>query len=370
MSVEIVMYFILGFLIAGLLALMVAPALWRRAVRLTRARIEAATPMTMSEFRADKDQLRAEFAVSTRRLEAHVEDLRARLAAQLGEIDSRRSEAAQARADRDQHIAIAAEKTARTEELQTRVHELERAVADLSQRLRMRERAFADLQAGQSTEASNLPDIDALYAQLEAERRRANLLEDRLRQFEQGAATVDAADTQAEAAAELRHALAEPDRDNGAMLDTLSEAERQLAGAESRLNALLGPAGNGAATAPGQSLAHELSQDDAMGRLHDRIVSIERAVGGLAPDNAADKDDLRRQLDEVASSVSHLVYDIDGEDNAAAGAAEESLFDRVRKFAGDGFEAEVLQSADATPPARGGSLASRIAALRDLQTTR
>ena len=33
----------------------------------------------MSEFRADKDQLRAEFALSTRRLEMNVEALRRRL---------------------------------------------------------------------------------------------------------------------------------------------------------------------------------------------------------------------------------------------------------------------------------------------------
>ena len=36
--------------------------------------------MSMAEFRADKDQLRAEFAVSTRRLETTVDRLRRRLA--------------------------------------------------------------------------------------------------------------------------------------------------------------------------------------------------------------------------------------------------------------------------------------------------
>ena len=78
MLIENMMYFALGVLVAGLIALIILPAVWKRAVRLTKRRIEAATPITMAEFRADKDQLRAEFALSTRRLEVNVEMLRKR----------------------------------------------------------------------------------------------------------------------------------------------------------------------------------------------------------------------------------------------------------------------------------------------------
>ena len=56
------MYFALGLLAAGLLALVVTPAIWRRAMRLARARIEAGVPLTRAEIDADKDQLRAGFA--------------------------------------------------------------------------------------------------------------------------------------------------------------------------------------------------------------------------------------------------------------------------------------------------------------------
>jgi hypothetical protein len=63
MLIENMMYFALGLLVAGLIALIIMPAVWKRAVRLTKRRIEAATPITLSEFRADKDQLRAEFAL-------------------------------------------------------------------------------------------------------------------------------------------------------------------------------------------------------------------------------------------------------------------------------------------------------------------
>src|SRR3954468_24742678 len=104
MGIENIMYFALGLLAAALLALAVMPAVWRRAVRLTKKRIEAATPITMSEFRADKDQLRAEFALSTRRLEMNVEALRRRLSDQLRDINRKRSEVGAIKGERDNHM--------------------------------------------------------------------------------------------------------------------------------------------------------------------------------------------------------------------------------------------------------------------------
>jgi chromosome segregation ATPase len=48
--------------------------------------MEAATPLSMAEIQADKDQLRAEFAMSTRRLEMSVEQLKAKSTSQLAEL--------------------------------------------------------------------------------------------------------------------------------------------------------------------------------------------------------------------------------------------------------------------------------------------
>jgi chromosome segregation ATPase len=83
---KIIMLVALGFLAASLLALMLAPFLWRRAVRLTTRRIQGTTPLSMSDIQADKDQLRAEFAMSTRKLEMNVEDLKQRTTGQLVDI--------------------------------------------------------------------------------------------------------------------------------------------------------------------------------------------------------------------------------------------------------------------------------------------
>ncbi|MEX0627788.1 MAG: hypothetical protein WD230_04055, partial [Cucumibacter sp.] len=144
MIIENIMYFALGFLGAGLLGVMLVPSVWKRAVRLTRKRIEAATPMTLAEFRADKDQLRAEFAMSTRRLEMNVETLRRRLGDQLEEINRKKSDLVMLKADRDEQLQIIRELEDRETTLRKRINELEREGANVSHRLRQREREFSD----------------------------------------------------------------------------------------------------------------------------------------------------------------------------------------------------------------------------------
>jgi chromosome segregation ATPase len=84
--IEPIMYFGIGFLVAALIGLVIIPLVHGRAVRLTMRRLEAATPLSMAEIQADKDQLRAEFAMSTRRLEMSVEQLKARSTSQFAEL--------------------------------------------------------------------------------------------------------------------------------------------------------------------------------------------------------------------------------------------------------------------------------------------
>jgi chromosome segregation ATPase len=90
--IEPIMYVGIGFLIAGLLVIGVIPLVHARAVRLTMRRAEALTPLSMAEIQADKDQLRAEFAMSMRRLEMSVEQMKAKTTSQLAEI-GKKSEA-------------------------------------------------------------------------------------------------------------------------------------------------------------------------------------------------------------------------------------------------------------------------------------
>lgn len=83
------MVFTLGFLVAGVIALAIAPAFWRRAIRLSTRRLEMQLPLSPEEIRAGRDLLRAEFAVECRRLEQKLEALNLVHAADMAELGRR-----------------------------------------------------------------------------------------------------------------------------------------------------------------------------------------------------------------------------------------------------------------------------------------
>ncbi len=77
MFIEQIMIFALGFLSAGLLTLLFLPAFWRRAMTLSKRRLEMQMPLSMAEIVSERDQLRAEFAADQRRLEQRLENTEA-----------------------------------------------------------------------------------------------------------------------------------------------------------------------------------------------------------------------------------------------------------------------------------------------------
>ncbi|MGO4707126.1 hypothetical protein AB4072_15280 [Microvirga sp. 2MCAF38] len=87
--VENVMIFALGFLAATLIALLVIPAINARAERLARRRVEALFPLSIPELTAEKDHLRAEFAVLQRRLERKADEALAAKHASMEELGRR-----------------------------------------------------------------------------------------------------------------------------------------------------------------------------------------------------------------------------------------------------------------------------------------
>lgn len=96
---------------------MVAPAIWRRAVLLTRKRIEASVPLTMNEIQADKDRMRAEFAMSTRRLEMSIKSFRDKASSQIIEINRNRDEMKRLASEREEKNRAISELEARGSEL-------------------------------------------------------------------------------------------------------------------------------------------------------------------------------------------------------------------------------------------------------------
>ena len=84
-----IMLVALGFLGATLLGLAILPAYRRRTERLTRNRIKRSMPLTEAEIRADKDRLRADFAIVIHELEEKLENGNLAIARQKVEINRR-----------------------------------------------------------------------------------------------------------------------------------------------------------------------------------------------------------------------------------------------------------------------------------------
>ena len=156
------LFFTLGFLAAALLALMVAPAIWRRAVSLTRQRIESSVPLTLNEIQADKDQLRAEFAMSTRRLEVSLDELKERAAEQMIEINRRRDEAL---ALED----VQAKKQEKIAELQGQSDELRAEMRDREEKLSKASLNLANIEAQLVEKTGETERLEHRYQEVIAE---------------------------------------------------------------------------------------------------------------------------------------------------------------------------------------------------------
>jgi len=388
MLIENIMYFALGLLVAGLVALIIMPAVWRRAVRLTKRRIEAATPITMAEFRADKDQLRAEFALSTRRLEMNVEALRKRLAEQLGDANQKRTDLGALRAEREKHLDVVRELEQREVELRARILELEKEGADLGNRLRKRDReletraeevetlrnslrgglAKATRIDGISLSGDYEGDVDQLTAALAIERKRAAFLEDQAHSLIERLETSDRRSAEASAAiAQMRDALAGRDAQREIDAEELVAAEARIASAENRLNALLAETSQVVEKSEDrveQLLADKLSMEEELERLRSKVSNVESSIMADWETERFEEAHLREKLNDIAASVSRLVYAVEHVSPTQAQQPEESLFDRVQRFADDGEGLEVLPTPANT---QRGTVSDRLAALKEIQ---
>lgn len=85
-GVDQIMFFGLGFLICGLLAMLCVPSIHNRAVRLTEKKLDALNPIAMDDIQNEKDMMRAEFAMTARRLETSIDELKNKASAHLGDL--------------------------------------------------------------------------------------------------------------------------------------------------------------------------------------------------------------------------------------------------------------------------------------------
>jgi chromosome segregation ATPase len=145
--IESIMYFGIGFLLASLIGVVVGFAVNNRAQRLTMKRLEAATPVSMSEIQADKDQLRAEFAMSTRRLEMSVDQLKAKTTGQLAELGKKTDAINRLKAEIGDKTAALLAMEAREKALREQIHSTEEELSVKTNTMHETARALSDKEA-------------------------------------------------------------------------------------------------------------------------------------------------------------------------------------------------------------------------------
>src|SRR5262249_48207640 len=141
-----IMFVGIGFLAASLLVIGVIPLVHGRAVRLTTRRLEALTPMSMAEIQADKDQLRAEFAMSTRRLEMSVEQMKARTTTQLAELSKKGDAVGRLKLELNEKSDLLNTMEVREQQLVEEIARLERELEERTGTLTSKEKTLADTQ--------------------------------------------------------------------------------------------------------------------------------------------------------------------------------------------------------------------------------
>jgi hypothetical protein len=189
--IETAMIFALGFLVASLLGLLVLPAVNARAARLARRRAEARLPLSPGEIAAERDYLRAQFAIRERRLERAVEAAKAKRHGDMAAIGAGTMKAAALARDieaRDAELATVRSRNGILDASLTQaraegttglatLHALEEAHADLLDSLMALRRAPAPGAQGEDGGATDKgtdegtdegPDLVALTAERDA----------------------------------------------------------------------------------------------------------------------------------------------------------------------------------------------------------
>jgi uncharacterized coiled-coil protein SlyX len=178
-QVEIIMYVALGFATATLIALLLGGALWSLAVGIGRRRAQRTSPPpAVAELQAERNRLRAEYAMLSRRVEVRLEDLKRQTAEHMAEVARSRNRVDRLGAEvdkrdamlgerdseiarlKDQVAALVSELEARTAtvgELETEQGKREETIAAMSEQLAERDQHIERLRT----------EVDRLTAEVE-----------------------------------------------------------------------------------------------------------------------------------------------------------------------------------------------------------
>lgn len=342
--IQTVLFFILGFLSAGFIALLIAPAVWRRAEILTQKRIEASIPMTRNEVQAEGDRLRAEFAMATRRLEMSVKSLREKAADQLVQIGRGEELLRQAGEEDERKAAFIADLEERAGGLQAELETVRERLQESMQRLSTTERQLAEqsqevVRLGRMHEEASLlsssrqielvareSDVDRLSAELSQLRLQAKDSQRRVREVEAESRALHGS------LKSERKKIADVERRLERSIAALADREADLERAEAALAAARQeePSGSGDGEGAGKDIAR-LREDRE--RLEARLKVFTRENKKLREEikalnagksEAVDADRsgaalLREEIGDIAAKVVNLTAMLEGPDSPING---------------------------------------------------
>ncbi|MGJ8571151.1 MAG: hypothetical protein ACSHXI_10690 [Hoeflea sp.] len=130
--IEFVLLFTLGFLAAALVALIVAPVIYRRVVSLTERRIRASVPLSAAEIRAEKDMARAAYAAENARLSVDLKHNRDQLTESTARGARLRNELVAIRAEKLNIEKLVEDRDTNIRDLQSQVHERDAQLTTLT----------------------------------------------------------------------------------------------------------------------------------------------------------------------------------------------------------------------------------------------
>ncbi|ODT07683.1 MAG: hypothetical protein ABS58_05870 [Mesorhizobium sp. SCN 65-20] len=363
--VQSILFFVLGFLTAGFFVLLIAPAVLRRSVTMTRQRVEAKLPMTLEEIRAEKDALRAEHAMALRKVEVQLKSAQEKVLNQAVEI-SRNREALKGLTVVQQPTAavvappspgpgqLGKEITKRDEQIKRlsgQLVEAERVLEERAREIRSLGEMLEEASLASSNRQIELVSRESEMGKLSDDMRTQRKdVEKRMRDLETDNKAVRAA-----LKAETKRAV-ELDKKLERMVAALSDSDEKLEARDeelARLREQLSKLPDAAATSANGG-AHDDGASAERQRLETRLTKLTRenkrlkgelAASGGAETPAATQDALlREQMHELAAEVVALTARLEGPDspiarvlsaevNGHAPAAEPgviSLADRVR----------------------------------------
>jgi uncharacterized coiled-coil protein SlyX len=306
-TIQSALFLALGFLVASLLWLLAAPAFWSRAVRLTARRIREAMPLSEAEIRADKDRLRAEYALKIHEQQLALDETKLAAARQLIELNRRDARINSLEADVESlQASLEGAVNARSVLEQTvaeRLPRVEERLAEAKRHLQQRDKEIADLTRSAERQARALQEAEAINEQLRREIKSLATAVEAAGGKARGKPAEDRTDTFVAMRAELE-ALRSRTREQAAMIDRLQKAH-----AASVASGAAGDKANGAAAASLRPGVLSKASDDSERKLREArqtIQSHEREIARLKATVAVYEKSGKSELPSGSTSESRI----------------------------------------------------------------